>query len=227
MEDPAREMAEVARLVTGATDPEVQDAAVLKYYAPDMAFRHPLCAVSPAPDSRADLLAILAWYRILSPVLVDIDAVSYDAERRTAYVEVTQVFCVRWSPFRRAPAKLLIRFKLRPAPSPADPSKTVYLIAEHEDFYHHEDLAAMFVPPLVPLVRLGLRVATLACKMNVRLFVTLGFWTGSGKPEAGEGGRGVQLSPEREEEEEGKGKGRARREGRMIERLTDEGDVAR
>ncbi len=76
-----------------------------RYYAPNMAFRHPLCAVSPAPDSRADLLAILAWYRILSPVLVDIDAVNYDAERRTAYVEVTQVFCVRWSPFRRAPAK--------------------------------------------------------------------------------------------------------------------------
>ncbi|TFK80273.1 hypothetical protein K466DRAFT_605478 [Polyporus arcularius HHB13444] len=88
MEDPGEEMAEVARLVTGATDPE---AAVLR--PGHMAFRHPLCAVSPAPDSRADLLAILAWYRILSPVLVDIDAVSYDAERRTAYVEVTQVFC--------------------------------------------------------------------------------------------------------------------------------------
>ncbi|TFK82905.1 hypothetical protein K466DRAFT_499445 [Polyporus arcularius HHB13444] len=196
MEDPAREMAEVARLVTGATDPEVQDAAVLKYYAPDMAFRHPLCAVSPAPDSRADLLAILAWYRILSPVLVDIDAVSYDAERRTAYVEATRVFCVRWSPFTRAPAKLLIRFKLRPTPSPADPSKTVYLIAEHEDFYHHEDVAAMFVPPLAPLVRFGLRVATLACKMNVRLFRALGCWTRSIQPEEGEGGRSVVAEDE-------------------------------
>ncbi len=206
-----------------------------------MAFRHPLCAVSPAPDSRADLLAILAWYRILSPVLVDIDAISYDAERRTAYVDVTQVFCVRWSPFRRAPAKyvpsapgssrsrfplpafrrplrslessraarrLLIRFKLRPAPSPADPSKTVYLIAEHEDFYHHEDLAAMFVPLLIPLVRFGLHVATLACKMYVRLFAALGCWTRSIKPDEGEDGRGVQLRPAREEEEEGKGKGK-------------------
>ncbi len=72
----------------------------------------------------------------------------------------------------------------------------MYLIAEHEDFYHHEDLAAMFVPPLVPLVRFGLRVATLACKMNVRLFAALGCWTRSIKPEEGEGGWSVVAEDE-------------------------------
>ncbi|KAI0700822.1 hypothetical protein C8T65DRAFT_580020 [Cerioporus squamosus] len=200
MEDPAKEMADVARLVTGALDPNVQDAAVLKYYVPDMAFHHPLCAVLPAPDSRADLLAILAWYRILSPVLVVINTVTYDAERHTAYVEATQVFSIRWSPFRPAPARLLVRFTLRPtsmpspSPSPSEPAKTVYLIAAHEDFYHHEDLAAMFVPPLIPLVRLGLRAATLACRFNARVFRALGYWNVG----EGEGGRGVELRPEGE-----------------------------
>lgn len=83
---------------------------------------------------------------------------------------------------------------LRPEPSPTDPSKTVYLIAEHEDFYHPDDLAALIIPPLVPLVRIGLQAATFACKVNARVFGALGYWTASN----GEGGKGVHLQAEGE-----------------------------
>ncbi|KAI0700853.1 hypothetical protein C8T65DRAFT_580001 [Cerioporus squamosus] len=195
MEDPANEIANVATLVTAAINPEIQKAAVLKYYAADMRFRHPLCAVSPAPHSRDAMLSILQWYRILSPVLsVHVNHVTYDAERNSAYLDITQTFHIRWSPLKPAPARLIVHLVLRPVPSPTDPSKTVYVIAEQEDFYHPDDLAALVVPPLIPLIRLGLHAATFACRVNARIFEALGYWS----VKDGEGGQGVELRPEGE-----------------------------
>ncbi|TFK78424.1 hypothetical protein K466DRAFT_468829, partial [Polyporus arcularius HHB13444] len=101
MEDPAKEIANVAMTVTAAINPEIQKTAVLKYYAEDMRFRHPLCAVYRAPHSRDAMLAILQWYRVLSPVLsVHVNHVTYDAEKNSAYLDITQVFHIRWSPFK-------------------------------------------------------------------------------------------------------------------------------
>ncbi|KAI0700860.1 hypothetical protein C8T65DRAFT_657363 [Cerioporus squamosus] len=192
MEDPAREITNVIMLVTAAINPEIQRQP---YYAPDMRFRHPLCAVSSAPNSRDAMLSILQWYRILSPVIKGVvNAVTYDEGRNAIYLDVTQTFHIRWSPLKPAPARLVIRLKLCPTPSPSDPSKTVYLIEEQEDFYHPDDLAALLVPPLIPLVRLALHAATLACKVNARVFGALGYWTAK----QGEGGQGVALNPEGE-----------------------------
>ena len=64
-----------------------------------------MSVVEPAPDSRAALLGILDWYRLLSPVRVRVDRVAYVAEAQTAFVDATQVFCVRWSPFGPAAAR--------------------------------------------------------------------------------------------------------------------------
>ncbi len=74
-----------------------------------MRFRHPLCAVYRAPHSRDAMLAILQWYRILSPVLsVHVNHVTYDAEKNSAYLDITQVFHIRWSPFKPAPARYVL-----------------------------------------------------------------------------------------------------------------------
>ncbi|OJT10823.1 hypothetical protein TRAPUB_12692 [Trametes pubescens] len=195
MEDPAKEIATVAGLVTAAINPEIQKASVLKYYAPDISFRHPLCAVKSGPNSRDAILSILQWYRVLSPVLsVHVTSVTYDEEKHAAFLDITQTFHIRWSPFKPAPARLLVHLTLRPEPSPTDPSKTVYLITEHEDFYHPDDFAALVIPPFVPLVRIGLQAATFACKANARVFGALGYWTTND----GEGGKGVHLQPEGE-----------------------------
>ncbi|KAH9850915.1 hypothetical protein C2E23DRAFT_734028 [Lenzites betulinus] len=192
MEDPTKELQNVVGLVTTAINPEIQKASVLKYYAPDASFRHPMCAVASGPDSRAAILSILQWYRVLSPVLsVRVTSVTYDAEKHSAFLDVTQTFHVRWSPFSPAPARLLVHLTLRLSPSPTDPTKTVYHIAAHEDFYHPDDLVSLIIPPVVPLVRAALHTATFVCRVNAKVFGALGYWSVSD----GEGGKGVHLQP--------------------------------
>ncbi|KAI0739373.1 hypothetical protein C8Q80DRAFT_1347117 [Daedaleopsis nitida] len=195
MDDPANEVVSVATLVTAAINPEIQRETVLKYYTPDMKFRHPLCTISGGPNGRDAMLDVLQWYRIMSPVLkVRVNGVTYDKDRHTVYLDATQVFHIRLSPLRPAPARLIVLLKLRPEPSPTDPSKTLYYIEEQEDFYHPDDLAALVVPPLVPLIRAGLQLATLACRIQARIGSMLGYWT----VQDGEGGKGVTLQPEGE-----------------------------
>ena len=71
-----------------------------------MSFRHPICAVAPGPNSRAKMLSILQWYRIMSPTLsVKATNVTYDEEKKEAFLDVTQTFHIRWSPFSPAPAR--------------------------------------------------------------------------------------------------------------------------
>ncbi|KAI0755797.1 hypothetical protein C8Q74DRAFT_1305425 [Fomes fomentarius] len=187
MEDPAKEIASVTVLVTAAVNPEIQTQTVLRYYAPDLKFRHPICAA---------MLAILRWYRIMSPTLsVRVNGVTYDKEKNSMFLDVTQTFHIRWSPFNPAPARLVVRLTLRPQASSTDPSKTVYVIAEQEDFYHPEDLVALIIPPLIPLVRFLLQVATFACWFWVSVFSRVfGYWT----VRSGEGGKGVDIRPEGE-----------------------------
>lgn len=76
-----------------------------------------MCAVASAPDSRAAILSILQWYRVLSPVLsVRVTSVTYDAEKHCAFLDVTQTFHVRWSPFSPAPARCVSHIALRMPP---------------------------------------------------------------------------------------------------------------
>lgn len=71
-----------------------------------MRFRHPLCAVPGGPSARDTLLAILQWYRIMSPLLsVRVTDVTYDKEKNSMFLDVTQTFHIRWSPFNPAPAR--------------------------------------------------------------------------------------------------------------------------
>ena len=58
-----------------------------------------------------------------------------------------------------------------------DPSKTVYVISEHEDFYQPDDFVALLIPPLVLLVRLLHMLAMWSVALNVKIFQAFGFWT--------------------------------------------------
>ncbi|KAI0942711.1 hypothetical protein AcW1_003268 [Taiwanofungus camphoratus] len=178
MEDPARDIDAVVKLVAAAATPDIQKAAILRYFAPDASFRHPLCAVSPAPRSRDAVLRIFQWYRVLSPVLaLRVRRVAFHpGGEKTAvggiggtdahpppqlFLDIVQTFHIRWSPFPAKEARLLTRLTLRPAPSSHGPPR--FLIAAQEDFYHPDDFAALLAPPLVPLVRALLLLATCAC----------------------------------------------------------------
>ncbi|RDX39712.1 hypothetical protein OH76DRAFT_1330941, partial [Lentinus brumalis] len=155
MENPANEITNVIKLVTAAVNPEIQKAAVLQYYARDMSFRHPLCIIPSAFDSRDAMLPILQWYRMLSPMIKgDVSSVTYDEEKHIVFLDVTQIFHIRSSPLNPAPARYVYR-----------PRSCVYLIEEQEDFYHPDDLMALLAPPLISVVRLALRTATFACKV--------------------------------------------------------------
>ena len=77
-----------------------------RYYAEDASFRHPLCAFKPGPNTRANILTIYQWYRIMSPLLsVRVTDVTYDKEKNSMFLDVTQTFHIRWSPFNPAPAR--------------------------------------------------------------------------------------------------------------------------
>ena len=71
-----------------------------------MSFRHPLCVVPHSPNSRAKMLAILQWYRIMSPTLsLKVTEVTYDEEKKSAFLDITQTFHIRYSLLQPAPAR--------------------------------------------------------------------------------------------------------------------------
>lgn len=55
-------------------------------------------------------------------------------------------------------------------PSADDPN--ALQIAQHEDFYHPDDFAALVVPPLIPLIRLGLWLGTVLSLLGAWVFQT-------------------------------------------------------
>jgi hypothetical protein len=58
MNDPAKEIIDVVTLVTTAATPEIQRAAILRYFTEDAGFKHPICSVRPGHGSREKLLGI-------------------------------------------------------------------------------------------------------------------------------------------------------------------------
>jgi hypothetical protein len=58
MEDPAKEIKAVILQMTSASSPDEQKKAIEGYMTPDVGFRHPICAVVSAPQSRKRVLGI-------------------------------------------------------------------------------------------------------------------------------------------------------------------------
>ena len=70
----------------------------------------------------------------------------------------------------RLATRLLVHLVLKPDPS----NDKLLQIALHEDFYHPTDLAALVVPPLIPIVK-GLQMfGTISSMVNARIFGLFG-----------------------------------------------------
>lgn len=66
MNDPIQDVGRVVHTLTQGT-PNEQEAALETYYTEDASFIHPFCRVNSFPGSRGRILAILKWYKIMSP----------------------------------------------------------------------------------------------------------------------------------------------------------------
>ncbi|EKM76296.1 hypothetical protein AGABI1DRAFT_131388 [Agaricus bisporus var. burnettii JB137-S8] len=170
MEDPAKEIRGVVLQITTASSPDQQKKAIEAYMTPDVGFRHPICAVESAPESRKTVLGIYQWYRILSPYTVlRVDNVVWDKENNTVLLDIVQWFKLFFLPIQAAPARLLTRLTLRK-------EGDLYFIATQEDFYHPEDFFALLLPPLTPLIQLFLLITGFISSLYAKFSHFLGYW---------------------------------------------------
>ncbi|KAF9467618.1 hypothetical protein BDZ94DRAFT_1248556 [Collybia nuda] len=170
MENPLHEIKSVAALVTAAVSPDIQNAAIRKYFTEDAGLRHPLCSVSPGPLSREDVLGVYQWYRVLSPTVdIDITNISYDRKSHTVVLEVTQLFHIRFSPFAPVPSHFIIRLTLRKIDH-------LFYIAFQEDFYQPDEFLNLLFPPIVPVTRMLLSASGVASTLLAKSAQVLGFW---------------------------------------------------
>ncbi|KAI0700857.1 hypothetical protein C8T65DRAFT_831480 [Cerioporus squamosus] len=160
------------------------------------------------------MLSILQWYRILSPLLsVHCDHVTYGTERNSAYLGYyADIPCSVVAAQACGPARLIVHLVLRPVSSLTDPSKTVYIISEQEDFYHPMNSPCSSCP------RLASSASDYTMRPSTRASA-LGDWSVND----GECGLGVELRPEGEPlppvgEEERELRGKGRKKGRKEER---------
>jgi hypothetical protein len=66
MEHPSEEIVSVVKLLTAARSPDIQKAAVERYFTSNAGFQHPLCAVESAPNSRQGILGIYQYVLLLT-----------------------------------------------------------------------------------------------------------------------------------------------------------------
>ncbi|KAK7028364.1 hypothetical protein R3P38DRAFT_921606 [Favolaschia claudopus] len=174
MQNPSSEIVAVVSLLTAAAVPEVQKAAFYKYMTPDAGFRHPICSVTPGAGSRDQMLGIFQWYRIMSPNIdIKVNSVVHDTANNVILLDVVQRFHIRLSPFKPAPSRLLVRLTLRL-------ENGLYRIAMQEDFYHPDDFMSLLVPPLAPLVRTSLSLASFVSEISAKFGQLFGIWSTSG-----------------------------------------------
>ncbi|KAJ7688958.1 hypothetical protein B0H17DRAFT_1160203 [Mycena rosella] len=154
MQHPSSEVGAVVSLLTAAAAPDIQKAAV-----------------TPGPGSRERLLGIYQWYRIMSPHIdITVKSVVHDTDNNTLLLDVVQMFHIRFSPFKPAPSRLLVRLTLRE-------ENGLQYIAFQEDFYHPDEFMALLLPPLAPVIRTGLSVAATMSHIHAKIGQLLGFWS--------------------------------------------------
>ncbi|KXN90734.1 hypothetical protein AN958_03749 [Leucoagaricus sp. SymC.cos] len=171
MENPEEEIRAVVLQLTTASSPELQRRTVERYMTPDVAFRHPVCAVESGPRSRKTVLGIYQWYRVLSPhTELQVNGVVWNQEHKYMFLDVQQWFKLIYLPIRPALARLCVRLTLRRE------EDGLYYIAMQEDFYHPDDFTALLLPPLVPFIRMVLLIAGLASSLYASFAQFLGFY---------------------------------------------------
>ena len=107
----------------------------------------------------------------MSPKIeLTIRSVTYNSSRHELFLDITQVFHIRWSPLGPSPARLLTHLVL--SPSVDDPK--MFVISLQEDFYHPDDFTSLLVPPLAPLAQLVLKANAVTSNVNAYVFSKLG-----------------------------------------------------
>ncbi|KAF8953678.1 hypothetical protein BDZ97DRAFT_1929478 [Flammula alnicola] len=170
MQSPSQEIHAVIELVNSAVSPDIQKAAINRYFTSDAGFRNPWYAVKPGPLSRESILGIYQWYRTVSPRIdTDIRNVVYDRLHDTVYVELVQLYHIRFSPFKPAPCRIFSRLVLRH-------ENGFHYIAMQEDFLHPDDIATSYLSYLGPLVRMWLSGSALISNLCTKGAQVLGIW---------------------------------------------------
>ncbi|KAH9989289.1 hypothetical protein BJV77DRAFT_948673 [Russula vinacea] len=191
MENPQVDIERVVKILVKAASPDIQQAAIRKYFTSNAGFRHPMYSVMPAHNSREGIIAIYQWYRILSGnIELSVDNIStltplspciapkanrastaYDAEKSILFLDMTQEFHVRCSPFSPPRTRLLTRLTLHKEGGR-------YYISYQEDFFHPDEFIGLIVPPLSKPVGLLLRFGGFTCGLTARLAqAAFGIWS--------------------------------------------------
>lgn len=61
MQDPARDISAVVSSLTSSPTPDIQRAAVIKYFTEDAGFRNPFYFIKPGILSREDVLGVYQY----------------------------------------------------------------------------------------------------------------------------------------------------------------------
>lgn len=171
MENPREEIRGVILLLTSTSSLDLQKRAVERFMTPDVAFRHPVCAVESGPSSRKTVLGIYQCYRVLSPhIEARVNNVVWDPEHKYMFLDIQQWFKLFNLPIQPAPARLCTRLTLQRG------TDGLYYIAMQEDFYHPDDFMALLLPPLVPFIRMVLLIAGLTSSLFASFSHFFGFW---------------------------------------------------
>ncbi|KAG2037106.1 hypothetical protein BDR03DRAFT_1000079 [Suillus americanus] len=150
MQNPQVDLPVILRALALSRNPADLRVTVKNFYTNDASLHHPFRIVEHGANSSQKILGMYEWCRIISPHTVSrVNAVFYDRTHHIIVVEVTRHFQVRFSPFKAAPSRHIIRIKLQ------ERDKLFYIYSQ-EEFLHPTDLMNSVLPPLTPLVRLAL-----------------------------------------------------------------------
>ncbi|KIJ19592.1 hypothetical protein PAXINDRAFT_109016 [Paxillus involutus ATCC 200175] len=175
MQNPERDLPHALDILTTAQSPAILHQAIEKFFVADASLRHPLGIVESGPRSRESILKVYDWYRAVSPgTKSKLNGMAYDKENGVIYLDVTQSFGSRFTPFAVVPSRLVVRIDL------VENSGSFY-IKTQETFCHPTDLANYLLPPIAPLVRfvlvmlgmfqcLGSSAYTHFCSLWITLF---------------------------------------------------------
>ncbi|KIJ19591.1 hypothetical protein PAXINDRAFT_8079 [Paxillus involutus ATCC 200175] len=106
MQNPERDLPHALDILTTAQSPAILHQAIEKFFVADASLRHPLGIVESGPRSRESILKVYDWYRAVSPgTKSKLNGMAYDKENGVIYLDVTQSFGSRFTPFAVVPSR--------------------------------------------------------------------------------------------------------------------------
>ncbi|KAJ2925307.1 hypothetical protein H1R20_g11733, partial [Candolleomyces eurysporus] len=160
MENPAKDIHKIFNLIDCAHSPELQKAAIEKYFLPDAGLKYPVFQVERGPGGRDRILKLyqyagfqlsthdplsesrVRWLHIVSPKTKGvITHVVYDKSSHALLLDVTQHLDLIYLPFWKSTSRMLTRLSL-------EKHGGLQYIAFQEDFMHPDDLAGLLLPPM-------------------------------------------------------------------------------